>query len=97
MGMFLEEEMASNPTSEISIKSMYGPYQQWSEGRGERAMSQIAFTRKLQDRGVQVTGTGARAMVLGYSLRAPEELGSAAFNWNTSGFNRPNPRDDGWA
>lgn len=97
MGMFLEEEMTSNPTSEISIKAMYGPYQAWSEGRGERAMSQIAFTRKLQDRGIQVTGTGSRAMVLGFTTRAPEEYGSAAFSWDTSNFNRKNPRDDGWA
>ncbi len=97
MGMFLEEEMTAAPTAEISIKAMYGPYQAWSEGRGERAMSQIAFTRKLQDRGVQVTGTGSRAMVLGFTTRAPEEYGSSAFNWNTSNFNRPNPRDDGWA
>lgn len=97
LGMFLEEEMAANPTAEISIKAMYGPYQAWSEGRGERAMSQIALARKLQDRGVQVTGTGGRAIVLGYTTRSPEELGSSAFNWNTSNFNRPNPRDDGWA
>jgi len=97
MGMFLEEEMHESPTAEISIKTMYGPYQAWSEGRGERAMSQIAFTRKLQDRGVQVTGTGSRAMVLGYTTREPLEMGSSAFNWNTSNYNRPNPRDDGWA
>lgn len=97
MGMFLEEEMHADPTAEISIKGMYAPYQAWSEGRGERAMSQIAFTRKLQDRGIQVVGTGSRAMVLGYTTRVPKELGSGAFSWDTSNFNRNNPRDDGWA
>lgn len=95
LGMFLEEEMDATPTGEIPIKSMYSVYQSWSEGRGERSMSQIALTRKLQDRGVQVTGTGSRAMVLGFSTRGVENGGGAA--WNTSSFNRPNPRDDGWA
>ena len=60
-------------------------------------VSQRGHVLGVQDRGVQVTGTGARAIVLGYTTRAPEELGSSAFNWNTSNFNRPNPRDDGWA
>lgn len=96
LGMFLEEEMEAEATAEISIKSMYGPYQAWSEGRGERAMSQIAFTRKLQDRGVQVTGTGSRAMVLGYTTRAPQGgVSSTSFGTGFSWQN--NPRDDGWA
>lgn len=99
MGMFLAEEMQSSPTAEISIKAMYGPYQAWSEDRGERSMSQIAFTRKLQDRGIQVQGAGSRAMVLGYTTRAPEDGGTTETSpvWNTSNFNRPNPREDGWA
>lgn len=71
LGMFLEEEMDAHPSSEISIKSLFAPYQAWSEDRGERGLSQIAFTRKLQDRGVQVTGSGSRAMVLGF---APKPL-----------------------
>lgn len=95
LGMFLEEEMIAHPTAEIAIKMMYSPYQTWSEGRGERSMSQIAFTRKLQDRGVQIQGTGSRAMVLGYSARAPHEGGTS--NWNTGNYDRPNPREDGWA
>ncbi|UVG35138.1 DNA primase/polymerase/helicase [Microbacterium phage Cece] len=102
LGMFLEEEMEPHPTAEISIKAMYAPYQAWSEGRGERAMSQIAFTRKLQDRGVQVSGSGSRAMVLGFTTRAPQQgsggFGAASFNWGgMPGQNRQNPSDDGWA
>ncbi|URP22177.1 DNA primase/helicase [Microbacterium phage Big4] len=97
MGMFLEEEMDESPTGEIPIKSLYSVYQAWSEGRGERAMSQIALTRKLSDRGVQVVGTGSRGMVLGYVPRAPHEVGNGGAGFNPSAFNRPNPRDDGWA
>lgn len=100
LGMFLEEEMEQHPTSEISIKAMFSPYQAWSEGRGERPLSQIAFTRKLQDRGVQVTGTGSRAMVLGYTTRVPQTSSGHAqgINWGgassryTSGYDK-----DGWA
>ncbi len=98
LGMFLEEEMEAQPTAEISIKSMYTPYQTWSEGRGERAMSQIAFTRKLQDRGVQIQGSGSRAMVLGYTTRAPQE-GSTSGRWQgITGFGGASrASDDGWA
>ena len=95
--MFLEEEMDESPNGEIPIKSLYSVYQAWSEGRGERAMSQIALTRKLSDRGVQVVGTGSRGMVLGYVPRAPHEAGNGGVGFNPSAFNRPNPREDGWA
>lgn len=97
LGMFLEEEMEANPTSEIAIKAMYMPYQAWSEGRGERAMSQIAFTRKLQDRGIQVTGTGSRAMVLGFTTRLPQSSGSVPTYGSPDQWGGFNPRSDGWA
>ncbi len=70
LGMFLEEEMVQAPDVSIDMRGMYQPYQTWSEGRGERPMSQIAFSRKLMDRGVQVIGSGSRAQVLGYTIRA---------------------------
>lgn len=97
LGMFLEEEMEAHPTAEISIKGMYIPYQAWSEGRGERAMSQIAFTRKLQDRGVQITGTGSRAMVLGFTTRTPQGGGSIPTYGSSDQWGGHNPRNDGWA
>lgn len=96
LGMFLEEEMVENATAEISIKGMYGPYQAWAEGRGERSMSQIAFTRKLQDRGVHVQGTGSRGMVIGYTARAPQESTNSGFG-SSFQWGGKNPRDDGWA
>ena len=98
LGMFLEEEMEIVPGVEISIKAMYGPYQAWSEGRGERALSQIAFTRKLTDRGIQIQGTGSRAMVIGYTTRAPQIIhGAGQINWGgVAGSGQTKPSDDGW-
>lgn len=82
MGMFLEEETESDITSSLGIKSLYLAYQTWSDGRGEKPMSQIAFVRKLQDRGLNISGTGGRAVVLGYRLRPPARPGeTGAFSW----------------
>lgn len=97
IGMFLEEEMEAHPTAEISIKALYGPYQAWSEGRGERPMTQIALTRKLQDRGIQIIGTGARALVLGYTTKVPQVGGGATSLGTADYWGGYNPRGDGWA
>ena len=69
MGMFLEEETMEEPTASVPIKSLFFSYKAWSESRTEKPMSQIAFQRKLQDRGIQFIGNGGRAAVLGRRLR----------------------------
>lgn len=84
MGMFLEEETDYDVASSTSIKSLFLVYQKWSEDRGERPMTQIGFTRKLEDRGQQISGTGARAMLMGYKIKAtkPESSSGNANDWD---------------
>lgn len=88
LGMFLREEMEEDVLASITIRSMYAPYQSWSEGRGERPMSQIAFTRKLRDRGTQISGSGNHATILGYRVRSapnsatPPQAAPGSVNWN---------------
>jgi hypothetical protein len=52
----------------------------WSDERGERPMTQIAFQRKLSDRNLDVIGTGARAVIKGYAL-APRAVPSGEVDW----------------
>ena len=67
IGIFLSEECTAGPEEKTTIKSLYSVYRIWSEDRGERPMTQIAFTRKMSDRGAKVEGTGSKAIVRGYS------------------------------
>lgn len=68
IGLFLSEETISTPGINANIKQIYATYRQWSDSRGERALSQIAFQRKLSDRGIEMEGSGSRAVVVGVSL-----------------------------
>jgi P4 family phage/plasmid primase-like protien len=77
LGMFLDEETESSVADSLPIKTIYLAYQAWSDSRSEKPMSQIAFVRKLQDRGLSVSGTGGRAIVLGFRLRPPAATGAA--------------------
>jgi putative DNA primase/helicase len=61
IGIFLSEESEESEGSSLSIKNLYGIYKVWSEDRGERPMTQIAFTRKLGERGMEIEGTGSKA------------------------------------
>jgi hypothetical protein len=45
-------------------------------------MSQIAFTRKLTDRGVVITGTGGRALVMGRRVKPPQSTPGTEIDWN---------------
>jgi P4 family phage/plasmid primase-like protien len=63
IGMFLEEETNEVPGAATPIKPLFKVYEDWAKDRGERAMSQIAFQRKLTDRGIKITGQGGRAEV----------------------------------
>jgi hypothetical protein len=66
IGIFLSEETEQIEGAEVAIKIVFSVYRVWSEDRGERPMTQIAFTRKLHERGINIEGTGSRAVVKGF-------------------------------
>lgn len=68
IGIFLEEETKPNSEAGIGMDDLYLCYKLWSERRGERGLSQIAFDRKLRDRTMEIIGTGSRALVKGLML-----------------------------
>jgi len=90
MGMFLDEETEEDVLATASIKHIFVAYEDWSEDRREKAMSQIAFTRKLSDRGIQITGTGGRAVVMGRRVRPPQHTPNA--NGSTVDYNAASRR-----
>ena len=67
IGLFFEEETTKSEGSSIPMNELYGIYRRWSESRGERAMTQIAFHRKIGDRALTLVGQGAKAELHGYS------------------------------
>jgi putative DNA primase/helicase len=80
IGMFLNEEIKEIPGASLPIKALYAVYRIWSEERGEKPMSQIAFHRKLSDRGNEIVGQGSRAELVGYSL-LPRAVPSSEVDW----------------
>jgi putative DNA primase/helicase len=80
IGMFLSEEMKEVDGASCLVKRIYNVYRVWSEERGERPMTQIAFHRKLTDRGLEIIGQGARAEVKQYSLN-PRAVQSESIDW----------------
>jgi P4 family phage/plasmid primase-like protien len=70
IAIFLAEETEQSESASITMREMYFVYRQWSEGRGERAMAQISFQRKLTERGLRIDGFGSRAVVWGRQLSA---------------------------
>ena len=81
IGIFLSEECLSGPEEKTTIKSLFSVYRIWSDDRGERPMTQIAFTRKMSDRGAKIEGTGSRAVIHGYSTNASLKEGQAT-SWS---------------
>lgn len=65
IGLFLDEETRENSSASVPMKDLFTLYKIWSEQRGERALTQIAFDRKLRDRNLSVEGSGSRAIVHG--------------------------------
>jgi len=59
---------------------LYAVYRAWSEERGERPMTQIAFQRKISDRGLAVTGLGSKAEIQGRAL-VPRAVPSGEVDW----------------
>jgi P4 family phage/plasmid primase-like protien len=78
MGKFLEEETAEVPGKNLPINILFKSYENWSEDRGERAMTRIAFDRKLQDRQLKIEGEGRKAVLIDRDL-APIDMGGDGF------------------
>ena len=82
IGFFLTEETKEAENTATPVKSLYAVYRAWSEERGEKAMTQIAFQRKLSDRGLQIDGHGSRAQIIGRQL-LPRVVQSGEVDWGT--------------
>lgn len=83
IGIFLSEETNENEGATTPVKSLYTVYRVWSDERGERPMTQIAFHRKLVERNLQITGTGSRANVKGRQL-LPRAVPSGDIDWDSA-------------
>lgn len=73
IGSFLEEETIKGDELNTKVNEIYRRYKQWSDSRGERPITQIAFHRKLSDRGLEIIGSGNRAILKGVGI-APYEV-----------------------
>jgi putative DNA primase/helicase len=80
IGIFLNEETKESEGSSLQIKALYSVYRLWSEERGERPMTQIAFQRKLSDRGDNIEGLGSRAEIKG-RLLIPRAVPTGDVDW----------------
>ena len=74
IGAFLEEEIRAERGLTINVTDLVRRYKSWSEIRGEKPLSQIAFTRKLSDRGIKIEGTGTRAIILDHTISTLREV-----------------------
>lgn len=81
IGIFLEEETNRVDGASVPVKSLYSLYRLWSEDRGEKPMTQIAFTRKLADRNIEVVGLGSKAILKGFALM-PRAVPNNEVDWN---------------
>ena len=72
IGAFLEEETVESEGMGVKLTEVYGLYKAWSEVRGERPLTQIAFQRKLLDRGLEVLGSGNKAVIKNRSKSVQE-------------------------
>lgn len=72
IGAFLEEETLESEGVNVKLTEIYGLYKAWSEVRGERPLTQIAFQRKLLDRGLEVLGSGNKALIKNRSKSVQE-------------------------
>ena len=80
VGMFLEEETKQAEGTVSQMSSVYISYSIWSEKRGERPMTQIAFDKKLRERGYDVQGRGSEAIIINMS-QVPKAVQSNEINW----------------
>jgi putative DNA primase/helicase len=80
IGLFLAEETKEAEGASTPIRNLYTVYRVWSDERGEKSMTQIAFFRKLSERGLKVDGSGTRAIINGFSL-VPRAVPSGEVDW----------------
>lgn len=81
IGTFLEEETNASDGGSLQLKQLYAIYRMWSEERGERAMTQIGFQRKLSDRGENIVGQGSRAEIKNRIL-IPRAVSTGEVDWS---------------
>lgn len=82
IGMFLSEETRESEGTTVPVKALYSIYRMWSEDRGEKAMTQIAFHRKMVERNMEVIGLGSNAMIQGRTLN-PRAVQNNEVDWGT--------------
>lgn len=76
IGLFLNEKTTDTPGVGVTIKDLYETYRHWSMDRGERSMTQIAFHRKLSERGLEIDGEGTQAKLMNKTrVAAPTPMG----------------------
>jgi putative DNA primase/helicase len=83
IGMFLSEETRASDGSSIPIKALYSVYRIWSDSRGEKPMTQIAFQRKVTERGAEIVGIGSRAEMRGHAL-LPRAVPDGEVDWGSA-------------
>jgi P4 family phage/plasmid primase-like protien len=83
IGIFLSEETKESDGARLPVKALYAVYRIWSEERGERPMTQIAFQRKISDRGHEVVGLGSRAEITGRVL-LPRAVPTGEVDWSAA-------------
>lgn len=81
IGMFLDEETNDTPGTDLPLRALFVIYQVWSGDRGEKPMSQIAFQRKLSDRGLDVSGQGSRAEIRNKTIK-PRVQSASPLDWS---------------
>ena len=82
IGMFLNEESKESEGALLKVRELYQIYRAWSEDRGEKPMTQIAFQRKLSDRGMEIVGQGTNAEIKGRMLVPRIVPQSSDVNWS---------------
>ena len=85
LGMFMMAELEQVAGGAVPIKSVYGIYRLWSEGRGEKPLSQIRLIRMLRDRGYEVTGESGNDDLMGYTHKARSYTASPVLDWDVLG------------
>lgn len=81
IGIFLTEETREVEGAVLPMKALYAVYRAWSEERGERPMTQIAFQRKMSDRGLEISGLGSRAEIANRQI-IPRAVESSGVDWS---------------
>jgi putative DNA primase/helicase len=80
IGQWLEDECVVSKEAFVRAQQLYENYRNWAEQGGYRPMSQNAFSRKIETRGVTKRRTASGRVYEGIALRAilPEDLSLAA-------------------